>query len=1547
MEFRILGVLEALDDGLPVSLGGPKQRSVLAMLLLEPNRVVATDRLVDGLWGDDPPLRAAATLQVYVSNLRKALEPDRGPRAEPSLLLTQPPGYRLAVEPEQIDLFRFERMVGVARALAADGCAVGAAVLLREALTLWRETPLADLANERFAIFEVTRLDEARIGAIEDRLDADLVLGRDIDLLPELEALVARHPYRERLRRQLMLALYRSGRQVDALAAYQAARDVLVEELGLEPGRELREVEAAILVQDPELSPAGPVPLAAPDVERVLRAANRVEPERSVVDAIVEESRRSARRGEDALRGAIDTDRTRRLSVSLATADATQTALVRARRDAADRVLERRHRRESGIGSARREARPSRTEAAADVCPYKGLLRFEPEDAAWYFGRERLVADLLATVASTRCTGIVGASGSGKSSLTRAGLLAALADDALPGSAHWPRVLVHPGADPVMALARALAPAAHAVSADHVRDRLLDEPESVAGFTARAVGEANGDASLTIVVDQLEEVFTVCGDDSLRTRFLDVLVHAASDDAAGARVVAAVRSDYYARCAEHADFAELLGRTNVLVGPMRPDELQRAIEEPARRAGLVLEHGLLERIFEDVGTEPGSLPLLETALLETWARRSDHTLTIEGYEASGGVRGAVAHLADNVYDRLSQSERGVARGIFLRLAEPGVGTDDVRRRAPLDELIVDDEHAAVLATLVDHRLVVTADETAEVAHEALLREWPRLRRWLEEDREGRRVHRTLSNGAQEWAANVHDDDLLFRGSRLAAALDVADAHPAEINPVEREFLAASRTRQETDLRDAHRTANRFRRLTVALAALLVVAIVASVVTLLERSRADDNAARAARQATAARATSLATLARSGVDEHLDLALLLAVEARRLHPSVDTDAALETALQALPGGVQRAFALDPRGRPYPTISNDGKLVAVAGDDGFVRLFDSVSGRLVRRLDGPFIDNLVAPLFSNDGSLLAVGSGAGRVTVWEVASGHRLGRPLVAHGTGAAYGFFDPTDRHRIVTVANDGTVTRWVVGGPEPQREVLFETRRSGAPLTPLVFSLSGDGRRLLVGDANDGPTSLWDLDGRTEVCEVPGLPGLFGPGGTFVTTIPPSRVVVWDPATCEPATTVNVTDAGFLANRSPDGKLIALSDGTSAVRVLDASTGMDVIPPVRLHTIQPIIRFLADGRLFTASSDRIAILRLDTQVRSLGTVLGRNHASVTRAMFTGDGRRIVTVDAVDGERVWSAANGTAAAAPADPAELTSTAVASPDLRKAVVAGADGTLVLTGRHGPGAALPVRDRLFDVTFSPDSSRLAVAFAGSTDLYRVDDVAHPHLVARLHPFGTTEDTPPWRTSVAFSPDSRLVVVAREHSGTATTFDARSGHRLYGIAGRNGQTISAVTFSQDGRTLAAAVGDTFRTTRGLVEFVEAATGTVRGRLSLPYYPRGVAFVNGGRRVVTLRGGTDPGAATASASSLDIWDIATQRTVGGPLAFPAGATTLTASPDGRRVVHGTDAGFAVAWDVDPGHWSTLACRIAGRKLTHAEWRHYLPGRPYDPVCRA
>ena len=259
MDFRILGPLEVEDDGRALPLGGAKQRALLAMLLLRANETVSRDRLIEGLWGNRPPNTAPTALQVHVSGLRKVLEPRRG-RQEPQVLLTHPPGYLLRVDPDQLDLNLFGRLVGEGRSALSGGNAEGAASTLRTALALWRGAPLADLDSMPFVQTEVARLEELRFAALEERIEADLTLGRHADLTAELEQLVAANPLRERLRAQLMLALYRCGRQAAALDSYQAGRRLLAEDLGLEPGEELQRLERAILNHDSELDLATVTP---------------------------------------------------------------------------------------------------------------------------------------------------------------------------------------------------------------------------------------------------------------------------------------------------------------------------------------------------------------------------------------------------------------------------------------------------------------------------------------------------------------------------------------------------------------------------------------------------------------------------------------------------------------------------------------------------------------------------------------------------------------------------------------------------------------------------------------------------------------------------------------------------------------------------------------------------------------------------------------------------------------------------------------------------------------------------------------------------------------------------------------------------------------------------------------------------------------------------------------------------------------------------------------------------------------------------------------
>ena len=290
----------------------------------------------------------------------------------------------------------------------------------------------------------------------------------------------------------------------------------------------------------------------------------------------------------------------------------------------------------------------------AAVCPYKGLASFEAGDAGFFFGRERFVAELVARVTGTPFLGIVGPSGSGKSSALHAGLLAALAAGVLPGSEDWALAVLRPGEHPLRALEQALAAA-----------------------------PAHG--RLVVAVDQFEEVFTTCREESERAAFVDALVASVRDVRRRTLVVVAVRADYYGRCAAYTELSRLLGASHVLVGPMLGEELRRAIELPARRAGLLVEHELVDALLADVEGQPGALPLVSSALLELWQRRDGNTLRLADYQQAGGVHGAVARQAEQAYERLDPAGRALARLVLLRLAGEGEGDAVVRRRAQLSE----------------------------------------------------------------------------------------------------------------------------------------------------------------------------------------------------------------------------------------------------------------------------------------------------------------------------------------------------------------------------------------------------------------------------------------------------------------------------------------------------------------------------------------------------------------------------------------------------------------------------------------------------------------------------------------------------------------------------------------------------------------------------------------------------------------------------------------------------------------------------------------------
>lgn len=417
--------------------------------------------------------------------------------------------------------------------------------------------------------------------------------------------------------------------------------------------------------------------------------------------------------------------------------------------------------------------------------PYRGLEVFDEQHTRLFFGREALTQHLIEALRNRHFLGVVGASGSGKSSLARAGLLSNLRKGALPASQDWRYVVFKPGAHPLESLACSLVNSIEAAEAQRLIKDMCSDESTLHLHVRLALRDAAEDIRLLLLIDQFEEVFTRCPNSregrAEQMSFIENLRYAATSEDSRAVIVITMRVDFAHRAAEFSSLAELLSHNQFIVSPMEPRELRSAIEEPARLAGANFESGLVERILTDVGQEPGNLPLLEYALSELFRqRRSDNVMTAQGYNQTGGVQGAIAKKANDLFASFDEAPQQIVRRVLLRLTQPGAGALDTRRRALLTEMWANDEERPqverVLRSLTDARLLTTGSEATgepqiEVAHEALIRGWPQLSKWINEDREGLLLQHRIAEDAREWQSRECSNDYLYHGARLAQALE--------------------------------------------------------------------------------------------------------------------------------------------------------------------------------------------------------------------------------------------------------------------------------------------------------------------------------------------------------------------------------------------------------------------------------------------------------------------------------------------------------------------------------------------------------------------------------------------------------------------------------------------------------------------------------------------------------------------------------------------------------------------------------------------------------
>jgi len=1162
------------------------------------------------------------------------------------------------------------------------------------------------------------------------------------------------------------------------------------------------------------------------------------------------------------------------------------------------------------------------------ICPFKGLASFEPVDVDYFFGRERLVAELVARLVGAGFLGIVGPSGTGKSSVLRAGVLPALAGGVLPGSERWRRLLLRPGERPMEELRRVLVSGA--------RDPVVE-----------ALDALPANERLLLAVDQLEELFTACRSDTERAAFADTLARAATDPQGRAVVVVALRADFYGRFAAYPGLAELLGANQVLVGPMQASELRRVVELPAGRVGLRVEPELADALVDDVEGEPGALPLLSTALLELWQKRDDDTLTLASYRESGGVHGAVARLAEDTYARIPDVRKQLVRAIMLRLVGEGEGDAAVRRRAPLAELDLErnEEAERVLATLADSRLVSVSEGSVEVAHEALLREWPRLREWIEEDSQGRRLRRHITEASRGWEEAGRDRSELYRGARLAAALDWAADHALDLNELEREFVSESRDASEQETKRVRRTNRRLRGLLVGVAVLLAAAVAGGIFAVVQRGEARDAAAQARDAETAQLAQRLG--AQALVDKDLDLALLLALQAVAIDDSPQTRGYLLEALRRSPsaigvmhgrGEVLRAIAISPDettlavgdstgvlffdagtyeqigDHPLPVrncaeslaYSPDGRTLAVGGDR-CVRLINARTHELLA--ETAVGGDATRMAFTRDGSRLVVlfspDEGSARITFREAATLRPIGPAIEPEAfVGDFVGFYYASpdfalaaDDRSLLTASEDGELAWWDLESGQKTRTLPIETG-----LRAPALAVSPDGLTAAVGV--DGGIQVVDLGAGTVRTVIGGLTGspnrlLFSPdGGTLVSTNLDGTVTLWDIETATPRETLrghsnSVQQPVF----SPGGETLytVSHDGTAIAWDMTGDHGLG-----RPFTFTHDLAFAGgydghpgefspDGRLFAVGLKEQGIEFWDArELTPVGASLLETSGEVKTLAFSPDGRTLAAVTVQGYLTLWDVGSRS---------------------RLRAISMEGGRYILVG----------------VSFSPDGATLLTTQDnGGVKLW---DVATG---ASLGEIGNGDGA----HDLALSADGAMVAFVRPETGGAEVWDVTTRSPIAAVEGSQTPLLYdlSVALSPDGRILAVGGFDRVvrvwdvRTEELLHELDQGGTGA----FTLEFSPDG--------RTLAVSG-FEPAAS--------LWDVATGTQIGPRLTAGDRRTMIDISPDGRHLLETHGNGQGAIWDIDPESWEQRACAIANRTLTREEWEKFLPGRPYEPACRS
>jgi DNA-binding SARP family transcriptional activator/WD40 repeat protein len=1151
---------------------------------------------------------------------------------------------------------------------------------------------------------------------------------------------------------------------------------------------------------------------------------------------------------------------------------------------------------------------------APAICPYRGLLPYDAADADSFFGREEDVAACLRRLRDASVLAVVGPSGVGKSSLVRAGVVASLARSG-------PRVLV-------------TAPGAHPM-------------DSLIGLKPRQ----------TLVVDQAEEAVTLCTDPSERARYLAALAHHVGS---GGRLVLALRADHLGDLAPYPEIARVLEDGLYLLGPMGEAGLRSAIEGPARRAGLRVEPGLVDLLVREVEGEPAALPLLSHVLRETWERREGSTLTVAGYRACGGIRQAVSRTAESLYDAMDTAQRAQLRSLLLRLVLPTDDGDPVRARVPRAKVAVDAEHARLVERLVEARLVSIDGESVQIAHEALVRVWPRLRGWLDDDLDGQRLFRHLAGAADAWDAMGRPDSELYRGTRLGRAVDWRQRATPDLNEVEADFLDASVALSRAEERAAETRAARERRsrrrLRGALAGVgvvLVVALVAGLLAVRAADRAEENrrnSEAAARLAEARRAE-----AQAAGQDNPSTGLLLALEALTVDDSAQARDTL-TELLTRAGSLEASRDLD--GLPVSmSASPEGSLLAVslapdASEPG-VHLFDSATLEPVE-----FARTAPSSIirFSPDGRQLAlavnewVSQGPPRIDrqpiqLYDLPGGTRSRHQLggMKPDSGVEYAMEYSDDGRRLAAVVQHydrtaghwtglGTATVWDLAGPARPVFGLTVPEYAAVALSPdggeIYIAMTGK-RSVRAYDVNSGRLLASAADLRLTEQQLGGLD--VSPDGSTVAVTSEDRIIRLDATTLRRrGADLRAPDLAEGGRYSHHGNLLATASNDGSVVVWDVAAG------ALLHRFAvpgggawgSSVDWSADDRTLYAAGDNLMKWRLGGVAPGVLT-LGEETPAVESTAYG------LSLAAPDGHtlartrsgRLWFVDLASGRETPRSAPITVWNARWSPDAHWLLTTAGDERLRIwdtrTGRQVAVRQLP-RGAELVATFSSDGDRVYVVDrSGRLATYDRATLRRVRAGIRVGP-GVTTIGARGDVVLVLRADGSFVRVRPETgeilgeapAGTLTDPDDASND-----------------LSPDGSLLATS--DAEHRMRLLDVEDLGWIGSDARSDTLADAGGWVAFAPDGHQLAALQLdgiGLWDGHTGAYQGRLPIPELATGASI---RYLPGSAGLLIAARDGRT------------WTADTrtDTWAERACAVAGRNLTEAEWTDFFPSRPFHSTC--